>query len=212
MVILGVTAMPKSGKSLFPEALKQQGWVHISMSGLLEKNFLREDQTTTIDRKTISSRVIKLRQTYGKDVVAAMTLDAIRYLPSDSKVIVDGIRRPEEIDLLRKSGHRVHLTGIITDLDRETDEEIRFERWLQNLDKRKGYDATDRNEFHKSSESEWHNPESEYGSQVGDCLDEVSRLGGKIFENGRDKTKQETIQEIRGFATSLEGQHKQVER
>lgn len=215
MVILGVTAMPKSGKGELSDALKNHGWIHISMSGLLKRQImkdtgLRDDEVT---RSIMFQQGANYRKHYGGGYAARLCLEEIdkRQSLQTEKFIIDGIRHPGEINVLNKlngiSGHVVNFVGIIADEDREVDKEIRKKRLTANpLQRGENYESADL--FDWIEDYEWNSPP--HGLQVGPCLEKVRKLpNGKILVN--NETIEAWKKKVESYASELEGNHHTIE-
>ena len=108
-----------------------------------------------------------------------MTVKKIATLPEDSKIVINSIRNPAEVEFLqREFGDKFSLIGI------DAEENIRRERYLQ----RKGVRAED---FEKDNRRDLGEKEA-HGQQVRKCLG----LARKIIDNNasleelREKTRE----------------------
>lgn len=213
MVMLGLVAKPKAGKGVVVEALQQDGWTPVSMSGVLRKHMIDDDLPGIWEDLGVLSRVayhqsaIYYRRRYHPGILAQWSMDAVAALPPENqhKVIIDGIRHPLELDYLRKhSGKDGHFWGIIASLDPDRDREIRRLRLGANPEQRgKGYEGTDTFDWIEYLETEIY----PYGSQVGECLRMVFSMdnGTIILNSGQtEEERREWMREIRARASLLE--------
>ncbi|MFH1328794.1 MAG: AAA family ATPase [Candidatus Bathyarchaeota archaeon] len=118
-VIIGITGMPGSGKSTAIEALRSMKYPVIVMG-----DFIREyarKKGLEITAKTLGKVMLQMRKEEGKDIVARLTVEAIRKL-SDSVAIVDGIRSPEEVEEFKRSLSNFRLIAI------HAPQKVRFRR------------------------------------------------------------------------------------
>jgi dephospho-CoA kinase len=213
MKILGVTAMPKSGKGELSEALKKSGWIHISMSGLLKRQIMKDTglHDGEITRSTMFQQAAYYRKHHGGGYAAKLCLQEICNTPEHDKkkFIIDGIRHLGEIDVLNKlnTQNNVHFVGIIADENREKDKDIRKQRLKANPDQR-GANFEDADLFDWIEYYEWDYPP--HGPQVGACLDKVKRLrNGKILVN--NQTIEKWKNQVESYAVELEGSHPSME-
>lgn len=145
MIILGLVAEMAGGKTAAADYLKEKykakkyGFSNI-LQDLLARLYL------PITRETTSELSVILRQKFGNDLLARAMAEDIKKDNNDAMIIVESIRREEDIKFLKEiSGF--HLISI------KADKKIRYERLVKR--KEKADDATKTyEEFLKDHERE----------------------------------------------------------
>ncbi|MFA5136453.1 MAG: hypothetical protein WC489_03605 [Patescibacteria group bacterium] len=147
MTILGLVAMPKAGKGVVVEALKAEGWTHISMSGVLLKHMIQDGPSlswlyTEGEDPQRPSRLSYFnfssyyRQNYGPGILSQWCMEEISQLPEykREKIIIDGLRHPGEMDYLKHNtgSSNVYFWGIRAHENDEEDYAIRLQRFQDN--------------------------------------------------------------------------------
>ena len=139
--LICVTGLPGAGKSVFCDVGKKLGYNIIIMvhfgNDVIHGSILKNNS------EILSELMIELRKEKGKNAVAEMCKEEINKL-ENNKIIIDGIRNIEEIELFMKIGE----VKII--LIRNT-----FEKRMKLLQERKRSDAPiNIEEFNKRDEKE----------------------------------------------------------
>jgi dephospho-CoA kinase len=101
MRVLGVTGLPGSGKSVVTRVANRLGIKVIRMGDIIRDEALKKDAD-------IGETAIKLREEYGKYVVAHRSVEIINAelknsdKKDDLKFIIEGIRSPAEVEIFKK--------------------------------------------------------------------------------------------------------------
>lgn len=144
--VIGVTGMPGSGKSVFADYAKEDGYVTVVMGDVIRSKVVEMGHEPTPEQTRIV--MIKLRDELGEDVVAYLTCKTIEKLfqTGSKKIVIDGIRSQKEVDYFREFlGKNFVIIAIHVDPD------VRFKR----LKKRGRKDAPETEEdFLKRDEIE----------------------------------------------------------
>ncbi len=101
MQVIGVTGLPGSGKSVVARVAKNLGINIIRMGDVIRDEALKRDAD-------IGETAVKLREEYGKYVVAERCVELIKELEENNKIdkfkcIIEGIRSPEEVKIFKKN-------------------------------------------------------------------------------------------------------------
>ena len=115
-MIIGLTGKNGSGKTEVCTYLKSRGFSFRSLSDVIREEIRR--QGLAIDRETLIEVGNKLRNEFGPGVLAERILEG---LENDRNYVIDSIRNPSEVEVLKKSGN---FTLLMIDADPE----IRFKR------------------------------------------------------------------------------------
>lgn len=126
--VLGILGMPGSGKSQVALFLRNCGFPVIRLGGFVED----EVKSRGMSPGPSSEAVIRnrLREEFGKDVLARRVLEALSDNGSTRLFVLDGVYSPEEDDLLREELSSTYFTIAIL-----CDRLIRYGR-LENRDHR----------------------------------------------------------------------------
>ena len=101
MQVIGVTGMPGSGKSVVARIAKNLGINVIRMGDVIRDEAMKKNAD-------IGETAIKLREEYGKYVVARRSVEIINAELKNSdklddlKFIIEGIRSPFEVEIFKK--------------------------------------------------------------------------------------------------------------
>ncbi len=108
-MIIGLTGKNASGKGEVAQVLKDGGFYYLSLSDLLRDELAQRKLEVT--RENLIQVGTELRQRYGGGVLADRALQKIDV---DKNYIVDSIRNPREVEVLRrlKSFRLVHVTAL----------------------------------------------------------------------------------------------------
>ncbi|WP_440059887.1 AAA family ATPase [Thermogladius sp. 4427co] len=103
MLLILVTGMPGSGKSLVANVARELGITVVNMGDIVREETLRKYGRITPELMLEVS--IELRKKYGEDYIAVKTVERI---PRDSKiVVVDGVRSLAEVSVFKRIGKTV---------------------------------------------------------------------------------------------------------
>lgn len=199
--------MPKSGKGEASNILEKAGWGHVSMSGILKRLIMRDFglRDDEITRNVMFQGGAHYRKHFGAGHLAKLSISEAERLEREegkTKIIIDGIRHPGEINAINKSGYETYFLGIKADKDPEIDKQIRLERLIGNEELRGAH-------FETASIFDWNTylelDMPPHGLMVGPCLKKIEDLpNGMIKINGRDSSLGKWQDEIRGYAKHLE--------
>ena len=139
-MIIGITGPIASGKSVLVEMLIEKGFAYYRLSDEVREEAKKLE--TPIERKALQDLGNIMRERYGNGYWAERLL--LKIAP-DKNYVIDGIRNPGEIEVLKKKGNFI-LIGVDAPLDE------RFKRILarnkdsdpKTLDEIKAIDARDR--------------------------------------------------------------------
>ncbi len=98
-MIIGLTGSLAAGKGVVSDFLKKQGFAYLSLSDEL-REYLKENKIE-LTRENLQNEGNKLRQEKGAGVLAEMVKEKI-INQQYRKAIVDGIRNPAEVEILKK--------------------------------------------------------------------------------------------------------------
>ncbi len=115
-MIIGLTGKNGSGKTAVAEYLKSRSFEYYSLSDEIREEVRRRGLEIT--REILINVGNELREKHGPGVLAERIL---KYLGTDRNYVVDSIRNPQEVDVLRRRND-------FTLLAVEADQKTRFER------------------------------------------------------------------------------------
>jgi dCMP deaminase len=115
-MIIGLTGKNGSGKTAVSEYLKSRGFEYYSLSDEIREEIQRRG--LEISREVLIDVGNELREKFGPGVLAERVL---RNLGTDNNYVIDSIRNPSEVEVLRRRSD-------FTMLSVEADQAIRFER------------------------------------------------------------------------------------
>ena len=122
-MIIAVTGMPASGKSVFAEFAEGLGYIIFDLSsGLKEKLSLEGKE---INSKSLSELAVNIRKEKGKAAVAEL---AYRKIKDSDKLIISGFRNIEEYDFLYTILEEIYRKTIILISNKKD--------WLKDVDPR----------------------------------------------------------------------------
>lgn len=177
-MVIGVTGTKAAGKDEFVNILREEhGFASFSLADIVREEAKKRGlPPTTANLQDIGN---KLRRLQGSTILAEMTVKKISALPEGSKIVINSIRNPAEVEFLqREFGDNFSLIGI------DADEEIRRERYLKRKEVRE-------ENFEKDNKRDLGEKEL-YGQQVRKCLN----LARTIIDNNvgleelREKTRE----------------------
>lgn len=151
-MIIGLTSFLGAGKTSVADYLISKGFVFYSLSDEIREEIKSRGLEITRDR--LRETGTDLRKKYGNSVLADRVLEKIMKIlkkEPGKNFVVDSIRNPAEIELLRK---KKGFTLICLDAPIE----LRFKRIKSR--KREGEEALGFKEFQESEEKELESPDS----------------------------------------------------
>jgi len=159
MIIIGVVGQIASGKGILVNYLTRHlGFTSFSLSSIVHSE-LRKKGIKEFTRQTLQDVGDRLRREYGDDVLARRLNEVIKG-QKKSKVVVEGIRNPGEIEFLKKNPSFI-LIGV------KANRELRFKRLLERT---KPWDPKTWNDFVKADRRDLGVGQKKSGQQVGKCL------------------------------------------
>lgn len=176
---MGVIGPMASGKSLLARKLAQNGFAIYSLSSILKDHltYLK----VKCSREALQDLGDFLRKHVGNDVLAEKMIKKI-YRVHNTKIVIDGIRHPEEIVLLRKT-FNIKLISI------EIDERKRYVLFKKR--KKRGDPLRWKN--YKELSAKELDPQTPYGGNVSKCLPLVDYI---IKNNGTQNEFKKSIDTI----------------
>ena len=158
--VVGLVGYIASGKSTVSEHFVDRGFAYFKLSDVIRKEC--RDRGLEINRVNLQDIGNELRETHAASYLAEKTLEMAK---GNEKIIIDGVRNPEEIVYLREHAH-AFLLGIYAP------KYIRLERYLDRAEDR-GEDRVTKAAFNRADQRERGIGEDESGQQVGACLELV---------------------------------------
>ncbi len=119
-MIIGVTGPMASGKNEFGKILGEHGFSRLSLSDLVREEAKKRGMP--IERGILQDIGNDLRETYGVGILAELALKRI----DNGNCVIDGIRNPGEIDVLKKRKDFL-LVGV------DANTKVRFERVKERI-------------------------------------------------------------------------------
>ncbi|MBM4344214.1 MAG: AAA family ATPase [Deltaproteobacteria bacterium] len=138
-MIIGLTGRNASGKGTVARWLVERGYHYASLSDAIRRWLAEQGVEATRDNLTAAGR--QLRSEGGPGVLAERTL---RALPAGRPCVVDSIRNPAEVEVLRRSPG-FWLVEVVAD------ERVRYERLRSRA---RAGDAASFEEFQRQEEAE----------------------------------------------------------
>ena len=120
-MVIGLTGSLAAGKGVVSDFLKQNGFVYLSLSDELRE--IVKECKMEITRKNLQDMGNKMREEKGAGYLAEKVVEKIKN-QSIEKAIVDGIRNPAEVEVLKKLNN-FFLISI------DAPQEIRFKRMVE---------------------------------------------------------------------------------
>ena len=108
-LIVGVSGMPGSGKSVVVNVAKKQGFDIIIMGDIVREE--TERRGLLLNPKNMGKVMLDLRSTGGKDIIAKKCILKIKEKNS-KKIIIDGLRSLYELDLFKKHFSEFNLIAL----------------------------------------------------------------------------------------------------
>jgi len=98
-LLLGLTGRQCSGKSEIAKILREFGFDVLEMGEVLKSQIGKEDPSI----EEVSKFAIEVRKKMGRGAVAKLAIPILRRkLSSGGKVVISGVRSPEEVEIFRK--------------------------------------------------------------------------------------------------------------
>jgi len=96
MQVVGVTGLPGSGKSIVARIARNMDIDVIRMGDIIRQEASKREES-------IGETAVKLREEYGKYVVAEQCVELINEMkPTHQNFLIEGIRSPAEVKIFRK--------------------------------------------------------------------------------------------------------------
>ena len=178
MQVMGISGLPGSGKSLVSEIAIKRGAVIVSMGDIIREEAKKRGESTKENAQ-------KLREEFGQYIVSELTIKKVKKLQeedSESKIIVEGIRSPHEVDMFKENFEDFIILSIFANPS------LRFERLKLRM---REDDSTDYAEFKNRDQMEL-----DFG--IGDVIS----LSDKIIINESDL--ESYINKINEFLDKIE--------
>ena len=144
-MIIGLTGRNGAGKGTVADWFQQRGFAFTSLSDVIRADLRDRGLAITRDHLIVAGR--RLRHNGGPGVLAERILELI---PADADFVVDSIRNPAEVDVLRTR------TGFVL-LEVAAEERTRYQRMIARA--RSG-DATSFEEFQRQEHAELQSADS----------------------------------------------------
>lgn len=177
-MIIGLTGSLAAGKGVVSNYLKEKGFVYLSLSDELRE--IAKELKIELTRKNLQDLGNKLREEKGSGVLAEHVSNKIKN-QEYKKAIVDGIRNPEEVNVLRKLKD-FSLVAV------DAPQEIRFERLVS---RNRESDPQTWEEFVFVDNRDKGIGEPESGQGVGKCmaLADVKLINSGSFDEVQEDVK-----------------------
>ncbi len=156
-MIIGLTGSLAAGKEVVSDFFKEKNFVYFSLSQ--EVRSVAKERGIELTRKNLQDLGNELRETEGIGVLAKRILNKIKE-NSNPNIIVDGIRNPAEIDVLKELNN-FFLIAV------DAPKKIRFDRFVK---RNRESDPKIWEEFLKVDARDKGEGESETGQGVGKCM------------------------------------------
>ncbi len=128
MNLLAIVGQPGSGKDTAADYIANRyGFSHIS-SGDVLREYITNNNMGNLERANLQRVVTKLRAEYGNGVLVDLIL---REMDQNSKIVVSGLRHPEEVGLVSKAGGA--LISIVSSAKRRYKRSIERNRTGDNI-------------------------------------------------------------------------------
>jgi len=136
-LVIGLVGMPGSGKSLVVETAQQEGYAVVVMGDVIREE--TQKRRLELNPKNVGKVMLELRKTGGNSVIAEKCIPKILRQKS-SKIIIDGLRSPHEVDAFKAYFAKFSLMAV------HASPETRFNRLYR---RRRSDDSTDWAVFHE---------------------------------------------------------------
>lgn len=168
-IVIGVIGPLAGGKGAFCNFLKERGFTLTSLSDRVREEC--RAQGLPIGRESLQDMGDRLRRGFGTDVLARRTIDLFQNSGVEL-IVIESIRNPGEIDLLRKE-LGAYIVGVTASFQK------RFERILT---RGRPDDPKTWEEFLRIDSRDSGINQEAHGQQVSACL----QLADEIIENETD--------------------------
>lgn len=108
-LIVGLSGMPGSGKSIVVTIAKNLGFSVVVMGDVVREETKRRG--LSLNPKNIGEIMLELRKSGGKSIVAKKCIPKIKEV-ANQKIIIDGIRSLHELDLFKKYFSEFYLITV----------------------------------------------------------------------------------------------------
>ncbi|MFP3278516.1 MAG: AAA family ATPase [Candidatus Micrarchaeota archaeon] len=109
MVVVGITGMPGSGKSLAAQYLVRKGFEKVEMGDVVREEMRRKK--IRITNRSIREFSLLLRKKFGNDVVAKLALRELR--KKKGNIVIVGLRGVGEIKYFRKRLKHFYVIALV---------------------------------------------------------------------------------------------------
>ncbi|MFP3215024.1 MAG: AAA family ATPase [Candidatus Micrarchaeota archaeon] len=109
MIVVGITGMPGSGKSLAAQYLIRKGFEKVEMGDIIREEMKKKKMRIT--NKSIREFSLLLRKKFGNDVVARLTLRELR--KKKGNIVIVGLRGVGEIRYFRKRMKQFYVIALV---------------------------------------------------------------------------------------------------
>jgi len=171
-MIIGLTGTKASGKSVLAKTFGAKGFVYYSLSDIVRKE---------ASRRGITEPSVKVLQDIGDElraegpgILAKITLDTAG---KQDDIVVDGIRNPGEVEVLRDFGREFYLVAV------DAPQQGRYERLLK---RGRASDPKNWEGFLEMEKRDFGDGKDMKGQQVGLCMDDADYFFWKDHQNAYD--------------------------
>jgi dCMP deaminase len=179
-MIIGLTGSLSAGKGVVSDFLKEKGFIYLSLSNELRE--IAKEKKIELTRKNLQELGNQLRRERGADVLANIILKKI--LDQEyKKVVIDGIRNPGEIKVLKKLNN-----FFIVSVD--APQEIRFQRMIE---RNRESDPKILDEFLLVDNKDKGIGETETGQGVANCMKLADYT---LFNSGNLEEAKEKVEKL----------------
>ncbi len=177
-MIIGITGSLAAGKGVVSKILKKRGFVYISLSNEIRQ--IAKNKGIELTRKNLQDLGNHLRETEGANYLAKIAVKKINE-KEYTKVIIEGIRNPAEINELKKIKNFL-LISI------DAPKELRFKRIYE---RNRENDPKTFEEFLKVDDRDKGLGEKETGQEVAKCMSmaDFILINDSSLEEIEDKIK-----------------------
>ena len=165
-MLIGLTGPMGSGKTTVVDVLKKLGYQLVTLSDMVREEARRLGIKE--ERENLMNVGQSMRRKNGPGVLALQALEKARSAGGD-KWIIDGIRNPAEVEVLKKESDFVLLANTAP-------EDMIIERIMS---RKRSDDTFDESSIRHKLRREWGEGETPDGQQVGKCVE----MADYVFEN-----------------------------
>jgi dephospho-CoA kinase len=108
-LIVGLSGMPGSGKSIVVTVAQDLGFSVVIMGDIVREETKR--RKLVVNPKNIGEVMLELRKSGGKSIVAKKCIPKIKEL-ANQKIIIDGMRSLHELDLFKKYFSEFYIISV----------------------------------------------------------------------------------------------------